>query len=126
MDTGLHTEVFFIEENGILLFQGILFICLAYYYRKKLPKKINQFYGYRTRRSMANQEIWDFANKQSAEDFWRVALATMIIGLVLLPFDITLKVFIQLGALLVGLGVAVWHTEKKIDIYFDKNGNKKG
>ncbi len=113
-------------ENSALLFQGILFLSLAYYYLKKPPKKINHLYGYRTRRSMANQEVWDFANRQSAKDFWRVAIATAAIGVILLLFDISFKVFIQVGVLLIGLGISVWHTEKEIDKFFDKNGNKKG
>ena len=112
-------------ENSALVLQGILFLSLAYYYVKKPPKKINHLYGYRTRRSMANQEVWDFANRQSAKDFLRVAIATMTLGIVLLPFDISLKVLIQVLVLLIGLGFAVWNTEKEIDKYFDKNGNKK-
>ena len=99
-------------ENSALLFQGILFLVLGFYYLKKPPKKINHLYGYRTRRSMANQEIWDFANHQSAKDFWRVAIAVMLTGILLLPFDFFLKVFIQLAVLLLGLAISVWHTEK--------------
>jgi len=112
-------------ENSALLFQGILFLILGFYYLKRPPKKINHWYGYRTRRSMANQEIWDFANRQSAKDFWRVAIATMGTGLVLLSFDFSFKVFIQLAVLLIGLVISVWHTEKEISKFFDKNGNKK-
>ncbi|WP_299216827.1 SdpI family protein [uncultured Dokdonia sp.] len=121
----MNLEVFFTEENSALLLLGLLFLGLAYYYRKNPPKKINHLYGYRTRRSMANQEIWDFANTQNAKDFWRVAIATMITGVVLLPLHSSLKVFIQLVVLLLGLGIAIWHTEKQIDRFFDKNGNKK-
>ena len=35
---------------------GLLFI-------KKPPKRINALYGYRTRRSMRNQDTWDFAHQ---------------------------------------------------------------
>lgn len=31
------------------------------------PKKINSFYGYRTPRSMKNQENWDFAQKYAGQ-----------------------------------------------------------
>ncbi|WP_299761501.1 SdpI family protein [uncultured Dokdonia sp.] len=112
-------------ENSALLFQGILFLVLGFYYLKRPPKKINHWYGYRTRRSMANQEIWDFANRQSAKDFWHVAIAVMLTGLVLLVFDIPFKVLIQVAVLLIGLAISVWHTEKEISKRFDKNGNKK-
>jgi uncharacterized membrane protein len=112
-------------ENSVLILQGVLFLSLAYYYVKRPPKKINDLYGYRTRRSMSNQEVWDFANRQSAKDFLRAAIATMITGLVLLPFESPLKIFIQLAVLLLGIGVAVWHTKKEVNKYFDKDGNKK-
>lgn len=112
-------------EDSALLLVGFLFLCLAYYYLKKPPKKINYVYGYRTRRSMSNQDIWDFANTQSAKDFWKVAIVTLIVGIALLLFDIKFKVLIQMGVLLIGLGISVWHTEKEIDKYFDKNGNKR-
>lgn len=113
-------------ENSALLLQGVLFLSLAYYYLKKPPQKINYLYGYRTRRSMANQEVWDFANLQSGKAFWRVAIATATIGIILLLFDISFKVLIQVGVLLIGLGISVWYVEKEIDNFFDKNGNKKG
>lgn len=31
--------------------------------RKRPPKKINSFYGYRTAMSMKNRETWEFAHK---------------------------------------------------------------
>ena len=45
-----------------LLVPLILMLCgyLLYY---KTPKKINGFYGYRTKMSRKNQKTWDFANR---------------------------------------------------------------
>jgi len=112
-------------ENSVLLLIGFLFLSLAYYYVKKPPKEINHLYGYRTRRSMCNQEVWDFANKQNAKYFWRVALFTMGISVLLLFFDIPFKMMIQMGVLLISLGISVWNTEKELNKHFDKNGNKR-
>ncbi len=41
---------------GVILFRGIWFL-------KKPPGKINWQYGYRTRRSVKNQETWEFAHR---------------------------------------------------------------
>ena len=38
---------------------------------KKPPKKINGIYGYRTSRSMKNQDTWDFAQRYMGEVWWK-------------------------------------------------------
>lgn len=44
------------------------------------PKKINHMYGYRTRRSMASQEKWDFANRLNLKLFWWITLILFLLG----------------------------------------------
>jgi uncharacterized membrane protein len=53
----------FIILNIIL---GLSIISISYLFKKFRPKEINDFMGYRTKRSMASQEAWEFANKYSA------------------------------------------------------------
>lgn len=48
----------------LALISGILF-------KKNPPKEINLWYGYRTKRSMRNQERWDFAQKIGADNMIR-------------------------------------------------------
>ena len=59
----------FLVEN--LLFtsflSGIIFIITGFVMFKFPPKNINMLYGYRTTRSMKNQEQWDFSQKYSAK-----------------------------------------------------------
>ncbi|WP_304145585.1 SdpI family protein [Mesoflavibacter zeaxanthinifaciens] len=59
----------FLVEN--LLFpsflSGIIFIITGFIMLKFPPKNINMLYGYRTTRSMKNQEQWDFSQKYSAK-----------------------------------------------------------
>lgn len=59
----------FLIEN--LLFtsflSGIIFIITGFVMFKFPPKNINMLYGYRTTRSMKNQEQWDFSQKYSAK-----------------------------------------------------------
>ena len=45
---------------------GVVFWATALWMDKKPPKKINNLYGYRTKRSMSSQEGWDFAQVYSA------------------------------------------------------------
>ena len=59
----------FLVEN--LLFtsflSGIIFMITGFVMFKFPPKNINMLYGYRTTRSMKNQEQWDFSQKYSAK-----------------------------------------------------------
>lgn len=59
----------FLVEN--LLFtsflSGIIFIITGFVMFKFPPKNINMLYGYRTTRSMKNQEQWGFSQKYSAK-----------------------------------------------------------
>lgn len=51
------------------------------------PKKINGIYGYRTRRSMKNQETWDFAHAYCGKLWWKLgwimflAVAIVMLGI---------------------------------------------
>lgn len=114
--------------NGELIF-AILFDCLLLlglsgYYKKYPPKKINQFYGFRTRKTMANQEIWDAANKRNAQDLWKFALYLTIFSIMLIVFRVPYAVFIHLGAMLIGLAIAIHASIRYIDKHFDKKGNR--
>ena len=44
------------------------------------PKKINEFYGYRTIRSRKSQEAWDFAQRYSAKLMTIFGLAALIVA----------------------------------------------
>ncbi len=56
-------EPFFI----INFLTGILFVLVAIVQLKFPPKRINSFYGYRTRSSMKSIEAWNFAQKYSSK-----------------------------------------------------------
>ena len=57
----------------ILLILGIIFY-------KFPPKKINSVYGYRTPRSMTNQDTWDSANTFSSIWMIRFAVFTFLVS----------------------------------------------
>lgn len=44
-----------------------LFMAISVIFKLYPPKKINNFYGYRTTRSVKSQQAWDFAQRYSAK-----------------------------------------------------------
>lgn len=74
----------FKEDNPvafILVLTGFIFYLAAWIQAKYPPKKINHFYGYRTKISMKNQEIWDYAQQYSAEKLKKSGLFLILLGL---------------------------------------------
>ncbi len=53
----------------ILGVTGLIFYVAGYIQFKYPPKKINHFYGYRTKKSMRSQEVWNYAQTFSAKKF---------------------------------------------------------
>lgn len=70
---------FFMTLSNLIV--PVLMIVVGMVLFKNPPKTINGFYGYRTRRSMENQEIWDFAQVYCGK-LWRK------VGWIMLPFSI--------------------------------------
>lgn len=52
---------------GLIIGYYLLWMLMGLIFYLKPPKKINGLYGYRTTRSMKNQENWHFANKLAAK-----------------------------------------------------------
>lgn len=51
------------------------------------PKKINRFFGYRTKRSMKNKDTWKFAHYYCGRLWWKIGWVMLILSLLLqLPF----------------------------------------
>lgn len=109
----------------ILLFDCALILGLSGYYKKYLPKEINEFYGFRTRRTMANQDIWDAANKRNAQDLWTYGLCLLLISALLVVCNISYAFEIHIAVLLLGLLGAIYASIRYLNKYFDKNGNRK-
>ncbi|WP_142344684.1 SdpI family protein [Bacillus cereus] len=65
---------------GMSILIGIIFILAALILQKNPPTDINAAYGYRTKRSMKNKELWDAGNKYSAEVMKQNGYIMMLIG----------------------------------------------
>jgi uncharacterized membrane protein len=65
---------------GVSLLIGIIFILSALILQKNPPTDINAVYGYRTKRSMKNKDLWDVGNQYSAEVMKQNGLLMILIG----------------------------------------------
>ncbi|KAB2440349.1 SdpI family protein [Bacillus luti] len=68
---------------GMSILIGVIFILAALILQKNPPTDINAAYGYRTKRSMKNKELWDAGNRYSAEMMKQNAFLMMLIGSVI-------------------------------------------
>ena len=69
------------------LLMPVIMIVIGIIMMKSPPKKINHFVGYRTSRSMDNQESWIFANKHSGKlmiIYGAIAIIPSVV--IMLPF----------------------------------------
>ena len=100
-------------ENYLL---GILFLIIGLVFRFFPPRKINSFYGYRTRQSMQNQSKWDFAQQRSANYLILLGVTITLSALIfqLLPGFERQQFFIQLGIMLLGIVYIFWDVERRL------------
>lgn len=99
---------------------------------KKPPMERNNLYGYRTTRSMRNQETWDFAQRRMGE-VWRKT------GLVMLPLAVLGQALTLLAPTaesmclwslvptsieVVALATTIFPVERALKRNFDENGNR--
>ena len=103
---------------------GPLMLILTFIFMKFPPKKINSLYGYRTRRSMKNQDVWQTANTIALKLLFQASLVTTIFqgfGMILSNTDYILYSYIFL---VITIGVSIWITEVRLNQLFDNKGNR--
>ncbi|TDP60040.1 SdpI family protein [Flavobacterium dankookense] len=81
---------------------GIVFFITAFITLRFPPKKINDFYGYRTGNSMRNQQVWNFSQKYSSIKMLQSALFLVAISFLGMVFHPDEKV-----QLIVGIGLSI-------------------
>ena len=103
-----------------------IMIIFGFLWKKHPPKNINWIYGYRTARSMKNQNTWDFAHMYQAK-LWRLTGSILLI-LVLIFSLLFKKNYKEIPSWiyyseLVFLILTIIATELAIRKKFDKDGN---
>lgn len=115
-----------IEEIYLLLFPMSLFmIVVGISYNKTYPKERNRWYGFRSKKSMKNDEIWLKAQflfiqynksifKYSA--MFSVVFVICDIALIILKLEDQLmgSILIQTGIILILLGALHWIVNRKL------------
>lgn len=111
---------------GLMLIFGMVFV-------RNAPKTINYAYGYRTRRSMLNQDTWEFAQAYFGQLWKRL-------GVILLPLSILfslpmlwmedhdkqgiLTTVLEVIQLIVLIG-SIFPVERALKREFDEQGNRR-
>ena len=110
----------------------ITMIAIGLVYRKRFPKDINKLHGYRTTRSMKNQETWNFAQRAFAKVALIEGTIILVVSMVVVSISIskgqdrfnlisTVLAFIQIGMIL----FVIYFVEKALKKNFDENGIRK-
>ena len=101
------------------------------YFMKKVPKKINGVFGYRTAMSMKNEDTWVFAHHYCGRIWYICGLVTLPITVIVMFFVIGKNVDVigTAGGIVVGVQivlfiVAVFLTERALKKNFDENGKR--
>ncbi|MFD0992734.1 SdpI family protein [Tenacibaculum geojense] len=106
----------------VLSVNGLLFVfSLIFYFFP--PKKINHLYGYRTPKSMKNDDIWQYANTFFTKQFLIYSAISLVASLVLASINPSIT-WQPMAILLLSIGVAVLKTEQSINKTFDDEGNR--
>ena len=99
---------------------------------RRIPKKINYVYGYRTKRSMRNEETWKFANQYLGKLWYRCGLlsAPLSVIAIAIVFGKGTETVGTVGGIItmiqmIPLVGAIIPTEIALKNNFDENGRRK-
>lgn len=120
---------FWIFMTCCTLLIPVIMVCTGAALRRGKFSTINPVSGYRTRRSMQNQQTWDYAQRECGRLWqrwgWGELIATVVLMLLFLG-EKTESVGIFGGVLcllqIVPLLVSIFVVEKKLQAAFDENG----
>ncbi|RCS26217.1 hypothetical protein DUT90_10610 [Polaribacter sp. WD7] len=108
----------------VLTTNGLLFL-LSIIYWKFPPKKINNWYGYRTHKTMLHQKIWDFANAIFAKNLLIYAGISFLGALVFAKFATVVISWQPMALVFLTIVVCIIKTEKALKDSFTEEGKKK-
>ncbi|MCF6307470.1 MAG: SdpI family protein [Flavobacteriaceae bacterium] len=114
-------------QDQLLMSLGYLVFMLivSFIFVKFPPKKINYFYGYRTRHSMVNQEIWTVANNYSSKFMVKITLTSIVFPPILYFIYPEYNLLITIIVHTILLLSILYFTEKHLTESFGKDGKSK-
>lgn len=63
-------------------------ICFGWYFKRSAPRKINHVFGYRTPRSMKNQNTWNYAHHYIGRLWFAIGWILLVVTIALMMFVI--------------------------------------
>ena len=110
----------------------VIMLVFGWIFRRRAPKKINVWYGYRSARSMKNEDTWVFAHQHIGRT-WMIAGAVLLVISVIpmiavygKDMDTVSVVSLVLTVVqLIPLIVSLIPTERALKKTFDDNGIRK-
>ncbi len=102
--------------NGLIIFFGFLLY-------KHPPNFVNIVYGYRTKRSMASEEAWDFAQRYAGKLMFYWGLISLVISSLGIYFTYSINEWLDTGFMMLcapGFIFIICKTEKQLKKKFDK------
>ena len=113
------------------LLTPVMMIVFGWLFLKKPPKTINHVYGYRTSRSMKNQQTWDFAHKTCGRIWFRGGIVLTILSvppmLIVLGRGVsTIGIIcsVVVGVQIIVMFVTLFPVERALKQNFDQYGRK--
>ena len=113
---------------GVSVLIPALMLWFGWLFLRRPPRRINSIYGYRTARSMQNQETWEFAHQVGGRVWLRAGAVLLAVTLLILGrgeriWKIWRLILVLLQtAVLIGTIVPV---ERALKENFDDYGRKK-
>ncbi|MEQ9231425.1 MAG: SdpI family protein [Cyclobacteriaceae bacterium] len=95
---------------------GASLVLIGLIVRRFPPKEMNDLYGYRTKRSKASQEAWDFAQEYSNDLLIWIGIYNILIGSIGLFISVPEFGGMVLSMIFIGisLGYLFWKTEAEL------------
>ncbi|AEV69979.1 SdpI family protein [Acetivibrio clariflavus] len=110
----------------------VIMIIVGYLMYKHPPKKINAFYGYRTSRSMKNDETWKFAHDYCGRIWIKLGFVLLIPTIIAsIPFInsainvVGIVTLVIQGVQVIVLIGSIFPVEAALKKNFDDNGNRR-
>nr|WP_209847418.1 SdpI family protein [Paenibacillus sediminis] len=103
---------------------GTIFFLSGIILKKKSPKEINGFYGYRTIRSMKNKQLWEAGNKYSAQLMSMYGIFLFIIGVIIsLLIKGIVTTFVIIGLMIFFIVIMFVKVEQKLKSLEQESSN---
>ena len=123
--------VLWIVMTACALLVPAVMVLFGHIFLRHPPKTVNSVYGYRTRRSMASPEAWDFAHRTCGKVWLRwgmgMAVPSVLLMLPALGWDVKAVAWWMLGLTIlqcVALFLSMIPVERALKRNFDQYGHR--